>query len=140
MRDGRGWKKGKNTTMLLTMLKSKIHRVTVTEANLNYEGSLTLDPLLMEAADMLPYERVQVLNLNNGKRIETYLIEGTRGSGVVCLNGPAARCGIAGDLLIVLSYAHMEPQEATQHRARKVYVDGSNRVVRSEPSQDAQSY
>lgn len=82
--------------MLLTMLKSKIHRATVTEADLNYTGSLTIDANLMDAADMHPYEKVQVLNVNNGTRFETYIIEGARGSGIMCLNGPAARQGLRG--------------------------------------------
>lgn len=119
--------------MLLHILKSKIHRAVVTEANLEYEGSLTLDPLLMEAAGMLPFERIQVLNLNNGMRLETYLIEGKRGSGVVCLNGPAARCGMKGDLVIVLTYALMTPEEAQRHVPRVVYVDANNRMVRVAP-------
>ncbi|HOJ33934.1 MAG TPA: aspartate 1-decarboxylase [Candidatus Hydrogenedentes bacterium] len=119
--------------MLLHILKSKIHRAVVTEANLEYEGSLTLDPILMEAAGMLPFERIQVLNLNNGTRIETYLIEGKRGSGVVCLNGPAARCGMKGDLVIVLTYALMTPEEAQRHVPKVVYVDANNRIVRVAP-------
>ncbi len=120
--------------MLLTLLKSKIHRVVVTEANLDYEGSLTLDPVLMEAAGMLPHERIQVLNVNTGDRIETYLIEGERGSGTVCLNGPAARCGLKNDIVIVLAYAMMTPEEAQTHVPRVVYVDSANRIVRTVPA------
>ena len=114
--------------MLRNMFKSKIHRATVTQADLNYEGSLTLDLDLMEAADMLPFERVQVLNLNNGARFETYVIEGERGSGVVCLNGPAARLGEAGDLIIALTYVMMEDEAAKTHEATVVHVDAQNRI------------
>ena len=115
--------------MMLTMLKSKIHRATVTEADLHYVGSLTLDVDLMEAADMLPFEKVQVLNLNNGARFETYVIEGERGSGIVCLNGPAARMGMKGDVVIALTYAMMDAEEAKTHQAKTVHVDAQNRIV-----------
>lgn len=110
------------------ILKAKIHRATITEANLNYEGSLTLSPELMEAADFIENERVQVLNLNNGERFETYIIRG-EGSGVVCLNGPAARLGHVGDKIIVLTYAWVKEEEARQHTPLVVYVDEDNRVV-----------
>lgn len=116
--------------MLLTMLKSKVHRATVTEACLHYVGSLTLDVDLMEAAHMLPYERVQVLNLNTGGRLETYLIEGERGSGIVCLNGPAARLGEVGDVIIALTYCQMTPEEAKGFEPVVVHVDANNRIVR----------
>ena len=112
--------------MLRTMLKSKIHRATVTEANLYYEGSITIDPVLMKAADILPGEKVEVFNMNNGLRIETYAIEGKKGSGVVCLNGPAARCGCAGDEVIVVAYALLEEGETLD--AKVVKVDGKNRI------------
>ena len=115
--------------MLLTMLKSKIHRATVTQADLNYVGSLTLDPELLEAADILVHEKVQVLNVNTGARFETYAIEGERGSGVCCLNGPAARQGQPGDIVIVLTYAQMDRAEATAHHPKNVHVDGNNRVT-----------
>lgn len=115
--------------MQLTMLKSKIHRATVTEADLHYVGSLTLDPNLMEAADMLPFERVQVLNLNTGARFETYIIEGERDSGTVCLNGPAARLGQKGDMVIALTYCEMDAQEAKAHKAKTVHVDAENRIT-----------
>ena len=115
--------------MLLTMLKSKVHRATVTEASLHYVGSLTLDPLLMEAAQMLPYERVQVLNVNTGTRLETYLIEGGRGSGIVCLNGPAARLGQVGDVIIALTYCQMTPEEAKGYQPIVVLVDANNRIL-----------
>lgn len=102
--------------MRIEILKSKIHRVTVTEADLNYIGSITLDPLLMEAANMIEGEKVQVLNCNNGERLETYIITGERGSGVVCLNGPAARKVAVGDVVIVCSYASMDFEEAKQFK------------------------
>ncbi len=118
--------------MMVTMLKSKIHRATVTEADLHYSGSLTLDPDLMEAADMLPFERVQVLNLSNGARFETFTIAGARGSGTVCLNGPAARLGQPGDLIIALTYVTMDVAEARKHVPKTVHVDTNNKVTRVE--------
>ena len=119
--------------MMLTMLKSKIHRATITEADLNYMGSLTLDPLLIEAADMLVYERIQVLNINTGARFETYIIEGERGSGTVCLNGAAARLGQPGDLIIALTYATIDEEEARNHHPKIVHVDAHNKVVPGSP-------
>lgn len=118
--------------MMLYMLKSKVHRATITEANLNYAGSLTIDPLLMEAAGMLVHEKVQVVNINNGARFETYLIPGQRGSGVMCLNGAAARLGHPGDLVIVITYAMMDAEEAKKHAPVVVHVDEKNRVTRVE--------
>ena len=115
--------------MLLTMLKSKIHRATVTQADLQYVGSLTLDPDLLEAADILVHEKVQVLNVNTGARFETYAIEGKRGSGVCCLNGPAARQGQVGDIVIVLTYAQMERDEAKVYHPKNVHVDAKNRIT-----------
>ncbi len=115
--------------MLLSMLKSKIHRATVTEANLHYAGSLTLDPVLREAANMLPHEEVHVLNINTGARFTTYLIEGERGSGVLCLNGAAARLGQPGDLVIVLTYCQMAAEEAEQHVPTLVHVDANNKIT-----------
>ncbi|HRK34698.1 MAG TPA: aspartate 1-decarboxylase [Candidatus Hydrogenedentes bacterium] len=115
--------------MLLTMLKSKIHRATVTQADLNYVGSLTLDPELMDAAEILVHEKVQVLNVNTGARFETYAIEGARGSGVCCLNGPAARQGQPGDIVIVLTYAQMEHAEAKLHKPKNVHVNAQNRIT-----------
>jgi aspartate 1-decarboxylase len=109
--------------MLIEVLKSKIHRITVTEANLNYIGSITLDPILMEAADMIEGEKVQVLNCMNGERLETYIIEGERGSGVVCLNGPAARKVTPGDVVIVVTYAHMTREEAREFKPAIVFPD-----------------
>ena len=115
--------------MLLTMMKSKLHRVTVTEAILEYEGSITIDETLMEAADFLPNEKVQVLNMNNGVRLETYVIKGERDSGIICLNGPAARLGYTGDEVVVISYALMDEKEARNHKPRIVFVDKKNKIV-----------
>jgi len=122
--------------MMLSMLKSKIHRATITQANLDYTGSLTLDPLLMEAADMLPNERIQVLNINTGDRFETYIIKGRRGSGTVCLNGAAARLGQPGDLIIALTYAAMDLEEAKRHVPKIVHVDESNAIRRVDARQE----
>ena len=123
--------------MLVTMLKSKIHRATITEADLHYVGSLTLDPNLMEAAGMLPNERVQVLNLNNGARFDTYIIEGERDSGIVCLNGPAARLGQRGDMIIALTYVQMDAEEAKDHVAKTVHVDEHNRITSVDPCHES---
>lgn len=114
--------------MLVHVLKAKIQYATVTDAVLEYEGSLTLDKDLIEAAGLLPNEKVQVLNLNTGDRSETYVIEGQRGSGTVCLNGPLARRGQVGDRIIVLAYALMEEKEARRWEPRIVTVDEKNRV------------
>jgi aspartate 1-decarboxylase len=111
------------------MLKSKIHRAVLTEANLNYAGSITIDRDLMDAADILPYEQVQVVNNNNGARFETYCMEGSRGSGVICLNGAAARLGQPGDILIILSYTQVSEDEARGHQPRVVLVNKYNRKV-----------
>lgn len=113
------------------MLKSKIHRATVTGLELHYEGSIAIDPDLLEAADILPGEQVQVLDLNNAARFITYAITGERGSGQMMLNGPAARLACTGDLIIVASYAPMEDAEARAFRATVVQVDGQNRIVRT---------
>ena len=120
--------------MRLTAFKSKIHRAKVTEANLNYEGSVTIDSDLMDAADILPHEQVQVLNVNNGERFDTYAIRGQKGSGVICLNGPAARLAHVGDLVIILTYAEMEPEELRKHTPKVVMVDERNRIVRPAPA------
>jgi aspartate 1-decarboxylase len=112
------------------MLKSKIHRATVTAANMSYEGSITLDTALMEAADILPYEQVQVLDLNNGNRLTTYAIEGARGSGQVVINGAAARLVNEGDLVIVLTYTDVPEAEARSHKPTLIYVDQDNQIVR----------
>lgn len=114
--------------MVIEILKSKVHRAVITEANLNYVGSLTLDEDLMDAGNMLENEKVQVVNVNNGSRIETYLIKGKRGSGVCCLNGPAARQGAVGDIVIVISYAHMDFEEAKTFKPWVVFPKEGNRV------------
>jgi len=115
--------------MRVRMFKSKVHRATVTQADLHYKGSLTLDPLLMDAAEMLPYEEVHVLNINSGARFTTYLIKGEKGSGVCCLNGAAARLGQPGDLVIILTYADMEAEEARTWQPTVVHVDAKNRIA-----------
>lgn len=110
------------------MLKSKIHRATVTDADVNYEGSVTIDPVLMEAADILPYEQVDVVNINNGARLTTYAIEGERGSGGLAINGAAARLVNIGDTVIILSYQETQDEAARNHQPRLIYVDGENRI------------
>lgn len=114
--------------MEIEVLKSKIHRAVITEANLNYVGSLTLDENLMEAANMIEYEKIQIVNVNNGSRIETYLIKGKRGSGVCCLNGPAARQGAVGDTVIIISYATMDFEEAKKHKPQVVFPKSGNKI------------
>jgi aspartate 1-decarboxylase len=114
--------------MLRVMMKSKIHRATVTQADLNYDGSLTIAAELMRAADILPYEMVHVYNISNGERFETYAIEGEEESGVICLNGAAARKGAPGDLIIITTYATYEGMELAQHQPRLVLVDRHNRL------------
>ena len=110
------------------MLKSKIHRATVTEADLNYEGSLTIDRTLLEAVDLRPYERVMVYNINNGERFDTYAIEGEPGSGVIGLNGAAARKGMIGDLIIIVSFAFFSEEELSEYRPKIVLVNKSNTI------------
>ena len=114
--------------MFRLMLRSKIHRAIVTDADLEYEGSLTVDPLLLEAAGILPYEQVHVSNQNNGERFETYVIPGKRGSGEVVLNGPTARRGVKGDKIIVFCYEYFNEDELKTFRPKIVLVDESNRV------------
>jgi len=114
--------------MQIQILKSKVHRVVITEANLNYVGSLTLDEDLMDAANMIENEKVQIVNINNGERIETYLIKGARGSGIVCLNGPAARKGAEGDIIIVISYALMDFEEAKTFKPVIIFPKEGNRL------------
>lgn len=111
------------------MCKSKVHRATVTDADLNYEGSITLDPYLLEAADIREFERVQVVNINNGARFETYAMAGEPGSGAVVLNGAAARLAQPGDKVIVISYASYDDAELTDFEPRLVFVDEKNRIV-----------
>jgi aspartate 1-decarboxylase len=115
--------------MMLTMFKSKLHHLHVTEADLYYEGSITIDTALLELAGLLPYEKVQVVNVNNGNRLETYTIPGPKGSRIVCMNGPAARLTSVGDRIIVISYAQMSPDEAKQHKPKIVVVDKNNDPV-----------
>lgn len=115
--------------MLLFMFKSKIHRATVTEANLNYMGSITIDKDLMQAAGILPNEKVQVVNNNNGARLETYVIEGEPGSGVICLNGAAARQAQPGDSVIIIAYTMIDEQEARTFKPRVVMVDENNKIT-----------
>jgi aspartate 1-decarboxylase len=112
-----------------TMLKSKIHRATVTQADLHYVGSLTIDKDLMDAADLLPGEQVAVVDVTNGARLETYVIEGERGTGVIGINGAAAHLVHPGDLVIIISYAQMDDELARRFRPRVVHVDGRNRIV-----------
>ena len=116
--------------MRRTMCKSKIHRGILTGADLHYEGSLTLDRDLMEAADILPFEKVQVVNVNNGARLETYVIEGERGSGTIQLNGAAARLGAVGDHVIVISYADYDESELEDFEPKLVFVDEKNRIAK----------
>lgn len=111
--------------MRIEVLKSKIHRVKVTEANLNYIGSITIDEDLMDAANMISNEKVQVLNIANGERLETYIIKGERGSGVVCMNGPAARKIEPGDIVIICSYASMEWEEAKKFEPKVIFPDSN---------------
>lgn len=115
--------------MLIEICKSKIHRATVTDANLDYVGSITLDAELMRLADLVPYEKVQVANVTNGERFDTYVIEGEEGSGMVGLNGAAARKGSVGDLVIVIAYGHLDKSEADRFKPAIVHVDKNNRPV-----------
>lgn len=115
--------------MQRTMCKGKIHRATVTEANMNYIGSITIDRDLLEAADIYPYEKVQVVNVTNGARLETYTIAGGRGSGVICLNGAAARLAAPGDIVIIISYGQYDEKELHALEPRIVFVDAENRIT-----------
>ncbi len=117
--------------MLIQIFKSKIHRVRVTQADLNYIGSITIDEDLLDAANIVEGEKVQIVNNNNGARLDTYVIRGERGSGVVCLNGAAARLVQVGDVVIIISYALMTPEEAKTFRPMAVFPDENNRLVRS---------
>ncbi|MEM0997506.1 MAG: aspartate 1-decarboxylase [Bacteroidota bacterium] len=115
--------------MFIEMFQSKIHRARVTEANLNYRGSITIDQDLLDATGMLTNQRVQIVNVNNGERLETYIIPGQRGSGVICLNGPAARRVEIGDLVVIIAYAQMTPEEAQTHQPVVIHVDEENRII-----------
>jgi aspartate 1-decarboxylase len=124
--------------MYRTMMKSKIHRATVTEANLNYIGSITIDEDLMDAADLLENEKVQIVNNSNGARLETYVIAGPRATGVICLNGAAARLVQPGDNVIIISYAQMSPEEVRSHKPTVVFV-GENNVIVEKVTQELHS-
>lgn len=114
--------------MKVTMLDGKIHRATVMQAELNYVGSITVDEELLEAAGILEYEKVQIVDIDNGNRFETYTIAGERGSGLICLNGAAARCVQVGDKIIIMSYGDMEREEAVRHKPKVVFVDEKNKI------------
>ena len=114
--------------MQIEILKSKVHRAVITEANLNYVGSLTLDEDLLEAANLIENEKVQVVNVNNGERLETYLIKGKRGSGICCLNGPAARRGMVGDVVVIISYASVDFEEAKKFKPTVIFPKEGNRL------------
>lgn len=117
--------------MMLEMLKGKIHRATVTQAELNYVGSITVDETMLEAAGILEYEKVQIVDIDNGNRFETYTICGARGSGMICLNGAAARCVSVGDRIIIMAYAGCDAAEAKTHRPKVVFVDEANQIVKT---------
>ena len=117
--------------MIYTMMHGKIHRATVTEANLEYVGSITIDEDLLEASGILPGERVQIVNINDAARPEIYTIPGERGSGVICLNGAAARCAMKGDIVIIIAYAQMDEKEARELKPKVVLVDEKNHIVRN---------
>ncbi|HNY03407.1 MAG TPA: aspartate 1-decarboxylase [Bacteroidales bacterium] len=121
--------------MQIQVLKSKIHRATVTDADINYVGSITIDESLMKAANLIEYEKVQVLNINNGERIETYVIRGKRGSGTICLNGAAARKFLPGDLVIIVSYALMDFEDAKSFRPGIAFVDSNNKLIKAKKQQ-----
>ena len=115
--------------MLLTMLKAKLHRATVTEANLNYTGSITIDRHLMDESGLLPHEKVQIVNINNGARFETYVIEGPRNSGIICLNGAAARLVQPGDKIFVMAYVQLTPEEANGFEPRVLLLNDDNTIL-----------
>lgn len=115
--------------MIIEVLKSKIHRVKLTEAELHYVGSITIDEALMEAADLVENEKVQIVNINNGERLETYVIKGERNSGKICLNGPAARKAQVGDTIIIISYASIHKKNAAEHKPVVVFPDAFNRLT-----------
>ena len=116
--------------MTITMLKSKIHRATVTEARVDYVGSITIDEDLLDEAGILEYEKVQVVDVNNGSRFETYTIKGKRGSGIICLNGAAALCSSVGNKVIIMSYADMTVEEAKANKPTVIFVDDENQIIR----------
>ena len=116
--------------MLITVYKSKIHRATITQADLNYIGSITIDEDLMEASNLFEHERVQVVNINNGERLETYVIKGERGSGIICMNGPASRKMAVGDVVIIISYGMVTYEEYKKHVPITVHVNASNQITK----------
>jgi len=116
--------------MIIEVLKSKIHRAKVTQAELNYVGSITIDEDLIEAANIIPNEKVQIVNNNNGARFETYVIKGERGSGTICLNGATARLAQVGDIVIIMSYAYMEVEEARNYKPILVFPDADNKLIK----------
>ena len=118
--------------MYITILKSKIHRATVTQAELNYVGSITIDKALMDAAGLIEYEKVQIVDIDNGARFETYIIDGEKNSGCICLNGAAARCVHVGDKIIIMSYAQMDRTEVENHHPEVVFVNEKNEVIQIE--------
>jgi len=122
--------------MILTMLKAKIHRAAVTESNLNYVGSITIDKDLMEASGILEYEKVSVVDIDNGSRLETYVIEGKCGSGVICLNGAAARLVHPGDKVIILAYCQVDSEEAESHSPKIVFVGSGNAILEIKGSEE----
>lgn len=115
--------------MFIEVVKSKIHRVKITQAELHYVGSITIDEDIIDAANIIENEKVQIVNINNGERIETYVIKGERGSGQVCLNGPAARKAQVGDIIIIISYASMELSEAKSHTPTIIFPDKNNKII-----------
>ena len=123
--------------MILTMLKAKIHRAAVTESNLNYVGSITIDKDLMEASGILEYEKVSVVDIDNGSRLETYVIEGECGSGIICLNGAAARLVQPGDKIIIIAYCQVDAEEAEMHSPKIVFVGSGNKIVEIKGSEEA---
>ena len=116
--------------MHITLLKAKIHRAVVTQADLNYVGSVTIDTRLLEESGIMEYEKVQIVDINNGNRFETYTIAGEEGSGIICLNGAAAKCVNVGDKVIIMAYADMTPEEAKQHKPTVLFVNEENEIVR----------
>lgn len=116
--------------MNITLLKAKIHRAVVTQADLNYVGSVTIDTRLLEESGIMEYEKVQIVDINNGNRFETYTIAGDEGSGIICLNGAAAKCVNVGDKVIIMAYADMTPEEAKQHKPTVLFVNEENEIVR----------
>ncbi|MBV6641996.1 MAG: aspartate 1-decarboxylase [Cyclobacteriaceae bacterium] len=115
--------------MLIEVLKSKIHRVRITQSELHYVGSITLDEDLMDAANIVANEKVQIVNINNGERLDTYVIKGERGSGEVCLNGPAARKAQVGDIIIIISYCSINQKDAAAHQPTIIFPDGDNKIA-----------